>query len=831
MAFRVAISLVMLRVASANLGFTTTVSTYGSGFSNGDDATGIAFYNPQPNSGLPNLEPLIFLSSAGALYSGKVALSAEFDSIQNLDLKDGEYITSVVASNGAVFYSTQNRVLFRSTEKSSLKSIGQFGDKIQNPTGMFIASNGDFFVVDGKQGDVLKTSFPLLKDLKSLKIDPLDKPTAVAYDPTKSALYVVVNDGRRVFKVVGDSKKSIGRKSKDGTCADGSAEAATFGSVTGITVDKRGNVFLVDAECYIVRFIDNEGYVTTVAGDGKNRRADGEGTTASFLNPVGISYDSKNDILYVLERQGSIRTVNIGGPTFAPQYVCGEVQPPRPTAWWWGDSMWAKRGTGKVARKHVLQQLAKENAYASVWKSMIGLYQNNQTYTADGKVVLGSKAAPLCPALEYGLLVETVVQFVYENIGDGFSPGVFRETFFNTLEESTARLVGQVGNTESIKRKVVVKDADGRSSSEPLDGMLNGKVAFQVRGPNGMRLRDKMQFASLMKRYNFNPTNKLQPALIGGFFISVEREGVAVYYVPVYRRLSDAELQPAILSTPDYSYTCGSVGARPKGWWTHTLSLTVDTTVTTDIPNDNDVGASPFVTQFQTRPSGFCPNVEYRALVTSVAEFVFRQQAGAESSLGAFKENFMIALNKTISPRRQSGHMDVKKDVVFENLKLSVTLGKVMADLIIEDEALVLFRSSGGVRLSDRRLAGNLAHLYATSPGAARGHQADMGYNTAFVVVLEAEGVSVYDAVAPTVAVKQQRLRFEAGPRFRKHSTVILPTSSDADAKRVWRQFESYNGPTDSFDTLGKLANDPAYNINLESSASTEQPVRGESTV
>ncbi len=460
---------------------------------------------------------------------------------------------------------------------------------------------------------------------------------------------------------------------------------------------------------------------------------------------------------------GAALSIDTDSPTsFLPQYACGAVVPPRPAAWWWGDSMWYNRETKSVAGKHVRQPNV--SLYAGVWDSMLGLYENNRTKTADGKVVLGSQAPFFCPELEYGLLVNTVVQFVYENLGDGFSHTVFREAFFKQLAQSIAN---------PLEREQ--PDAYRRG----LDATLDGKVAFQVRGPNGVRLSDKTQFASLM--------TKAAPSLIGGFLISVEREGVAVYYVP-----SNQTRPPtvSVLTAPDLNYTCGSVGARPVGWWTHGMQAGSEITTTTDM---NDVSQPTlFTALFDVsikRPAGFCPNLEYRALITSIAEFVFRQQEGAVLSLVGLKDNFFIALNKTLVQHGVS--IPFTKDV-----HLSVNQVDVVADLIINQEALVLFRA-GGIRLNDRRIAGKLAQeadklFYGASMGS-------------YVVVLEDTGVSVYDGVAPTAAVRQQRLQFEDSP-------VILPTSSDADAKYVWKKFE-HDHQNNSLDMLAKNASGYVHKI------------------
>jgi len=420
----------------------------------------------------------------------------------------------------------------------------------------------------------------------------------------------------------------------------------------------------------------------------------------------------------------------------SPRYMCGTVVPPRPVGWWWGDTMWYEQATSDPAGNHVRKPNA--STYAGVWDSMGALYKNNQTYTADGKIVLESHPSFFCPELEYGLLVDTVVQFVYENLGDGFSHAVFREAFFAQLEQSIAKNFTR-GDPESY-----------------VDATIDGRVAFNVGGPNGVHFSDKSHFASSMQKYS---------SLIGGFLISVEREGVAVYYIPVNR---DKEVPPRPLQIqiPDYNYTCGSVGARPVGWWTHKMQAHSEITTTDEM---NDSKPTQFTTPFVAlpRPEGFCPYLEYRALITSIAKFVFRQQDGTAPTLAGFKDAFLNALNRTLVTDA-GGSIPFRTDV-----RLKVNMVDVVCDLIINNEALVVFRA-GGIRLNDRRMAGKLAieaYKFLNLPGMA-----------AYVVVLEDAGVSVYDAQEPTAAVRQQRLRFD-GP-------VILPTSSDADAKYVWKTFQ-----------------------------------------
>ncbi|MBI1938687.1 MAG: hypothetical protein HYS25_11265 [Ignavibacteriales bacterium] len=78
---------------------------------------------------------------------------------------------------------------------------------------------------------------------------------------------------------------------------DGTANAATFNSPTGICSDDMGNFYVADFMNHTIRKIDNEGNVTTLAGSAGNPGfADGYANQAQFNYPRGIAVDNEGNL-------------------------------------------------------------------------------------------------------------------------------------------------------------------------------------------------------------------------------------------------------------------------------------------------------------------------------------------------------------------------------------------------------------------------------------------------------------------------------------------------------------------------------------------------------
>lgn len=90
--------------------------------------------------------------------------------------------------------------------------------------------------------------------------------------------------------------------------------AATFGNPTGIELDAFGNLYVADHLTHIIRKIDSQGMVTTIAGipyiPGDS---DGIGRDAQFWRPYGLTLDNDGNILVADEWNHTIRKVTPNG--------------------------------------------------------------------------------------------------------------------------------------------------------------------------------------------------------------------------------------------------------------------------------------------------------------------------------------------------------------------------------------------------------------------------------------------------------------------------------------------------------------------------------------
>lgn len=83
--------------------------------------------------------------------------------------------------------------------------------------------------------------------------------------------------------------------------ADGPLSSTQFNSVSSITVDDFGNMYVADDQNDRIRRIDSSGIVTTLVGNDSGGSEDGIGTEASINQPVGIAV-TRDMTVYVTSR-------------------------------------------------------------------------------------------------------------------------------------------------------------------------------------------------------------------------------------------------------------------------------------------------------------------------------------------------------------------------------------------------------------------------------------------------------------------------------------------------------------------------------------------------
>jgi hypothetical protein len=128
----------------------------------------------------------------------------------------------------------------------------------------------------------------------------LNRPTGVATDGVN---VYVVGQGNQVMQVVISTGvvTTIAGSGVAGS-TDGTGTAATFSDPTGVVVDGSGNLYVADALPNKIRkVVIATGVVTTLAGSGAKGSANGIGTAATFWFPTGLTLDGKGN-LYVIEK-------------------------------------------------------------------------------------------------------------------------------------------------------------------------------------------------------------------------------------------------------------------------------------------------------------------------------------------------------------------------------------------------------------------------------------------------------------------------------------------------------------------------------------------------
>jgi DNA-binding beta-propeller fold protein YncE len=94
---------------------------------------------------------------------------------------------------------------------------------------------------------------------------------------------------------------------------DGTGTAASFSAPNDVTVDAAGNVYVADYGNNLIRKITPAGVVTTLAGSGVPGAADGKGTAASFFCPAGVAADQAGNVYVADYSNNLIRKIDPNG--------------------------------------------------------------------------------------------------------------------------------------------------------------------------------------------------------------------------------------------------------------------------------------------------------------------------------------------------------------------------------------------------------------------------------------------------------------------------------------------------------------------------------------
>jgi len=137
-------------------------------------------------------------------------------------------------------------------------------------------------------------------------------PEALAVDATGN-VYVVDNGNDLIRKVTPSGQVTTFAGSGQPGRNDGMGTAASFNSPFGIAIDANGNLYVADSGNNLIRKITPGGAVTTIVGSGSRGANDGTGNAASFNTPSGIAVDKSGNIYVADENNNLIRKITQAG--------------------------------------------------------------------------------------------------------------------------------------------------------------------------------------------------------------------------------------------------------------------------------------------------------------------------------------------------------------------------------------------------------------------------------------------------------------------------------------------------------------------------------------
>lgn len=123
---------------------------------------------------------------------------------------------------------------------------------------------------------------------------------------------VYVVDGNEIKKISADGTVLWIAGSEDAGNQNGNGAGASFNDPDGIAVDKQGNVYVADLANHLIRKIDVNGNVTTLAGK-EIGNSDGTGEAARFAHPADVAIDEQGNVYVAEFGNNHIRIVSPAG--------------------------------------------------------------------------------------------------------------------------------------------------------------------------------------------------------------------------------------------------------------------------------------------------------------------------------------------------------------------------------------------------------------------------------------------------------------------------------------------------------------------------------------
>jgi sugar lactone lactonase YvrE len=334
------------RYDTSNVTVSTVAGTGAEGYEDGIATTMATFKSPTGLAlGTMNTYRYIFVADTGNSMIRMINLSND-NSVTTLIGKqtytgsDGTSVTKV-CSKGLICDSSGN-LYMTDVENSRILKVNcdsgtdvtkeaDSSSDLNGPVGI-VLDGSTFYVVNNTDNRVLRINsggygilagttegYDLFGSSPVGTAARFDSPYGIASDGTN--LYVTDSDNNTIRKLVISGTTATvttlaGNPSASGDWKDGTGEGALFKTPKGITYNEDDQcLYVADTGNHVIRKIDSNGVVTTIAGyigyANYNSGTVTTGNAAKFSSPTGIVYDGDGNLYIADSRNNRIRKIEL----------------------------------------------------------------------------------------------------------------------------------------------------------------------------------------------------------------------------------------------------------------------------------------------------------------------------------------------------------------------------------------------------------------------------------------------------------------------------------------------------------------------------------------
>jgi sugar lactone lactonase YvrE len=192
------------------------------------------------------------------------------------------------------------------------------GAKFRYPWGVVTDANGNVYVADYEACRIRKitpdgvvstfagSSYGAVNGIGTQA--KFQGPRGIALD-AQGNLYVADAENNSIRKITPDRVVSTLAGGNGPGFINGNGLSAKFRSPRGVTIDSKGNIYVADTENDCIRKITPDGEVSTFAGGAEADFKDGIGVAAEFKSPEGVAVDVQDNIYVADAGNRSIRKI------------------------------------------------------------------------------------------------------------------------------------------------------------------------------------------------------------------------------------------------------------------------------------------------------------------------------------------------------------------------------------------------------------------------------------------------------------------------------------------------------------------------------------------